>query len=147
VTRANCFNFCFFFFSFLPWLARGKPYECSFFECSDFGDISQYSDNDDWVDKIASASAEHGGCDVVFSNACLGQVFDSEQQLRTFLASVARILKPGGVFIGILDDSSQIWTRAQKTHAKNVENNTSKRLRFYFLLVYIYRSIRVQMYF
>eukprot|EP01103_Thecamoeba_quadrilineata_P010821 TRINITY_DN2442_c0_g1_i1.p1 TRINITY_DN2442_c0_g1~~TRINITY_DN2442_c0_g1_i1.p1 ORF type:complete len:170 (+),score=19.82 TRINITY_DN2442_c0_g1_i1:349-858(+) len=57
--------------------------------------------------------------DVVTCFNEVGNSFQSSLSARTFLHNAACRLKPGGLFFGILPDSSSIWYKAQKG-----QNNT-----------------------
>uniref|UniRef100_A0A0E0K5Y7 mRNA (guanine-N(7))-methyltransferase n=1 Tax=Oryza punctata TaxID=4537 RepID=A0A0E0K5Y7_ORYPU len=51
--------------------------------------------------------------------------FESEEHAQKLLNNVSSLLKPGGYFVGIIPDSSTIWTKYQK----NVEASHNKGLK------------------
>ncbi|KQJ83687.1 mRNA cap guanine-N7 methyltransferase 2 isoform X3 [Brachypodium distachyon] len=63
--------------------------------------------------------------DIVCCMQNLQLCFESEEQAKKLLNNVSSLLKPGGYFLGIIPDSSTIWTKYQK----NVEASHNKGLK------------------
>lgn len=55
-----------------------------------------------------------GTYDVVGCFEGMQRSFESEDKARTFLYNASKMLKIGGIFFGLLPDSSEIWYKSQK---------------------------------
>eukprot|EP01130_Rhizamoeba_saxonica_P016816 TRINITY_DN7846_c0_g1_i1.p1 TRINITY_DN7846_c0_g1~~TRINITY_DN7846_c0_g1_i1.p1 ORF type:complete len:266 (-),score=46.53 TRINITY_DN7846_c0_g1_i1:39-836(-) len=56
----------------------------------------------------------------------LDYILNDEESISKLFENTANILKPGGLFIGIMNDSSEIWSQAQKSHQFSRPNIKSK---------------------
>lgn len=63
--------------------------------------------------------------DIVCCMQNLQLCFETEEHAKRLLNNVSSLLKPGGYFLGIIPDSSTIWTKYQK----NVEASHNKGLK------------------
>lgn len=125
--------------------ARGKPFPCSFLENDNIFDVSEHERDDEnvdycstWVRAAKQSFGVESRCDFVFSSKALNHVFHNEATLDQFLTNIKELLRPGGTFFGVVVDSAQAWTRAQKQLAKNIETGMGNQIVDSPIFFYIY---------
>lgn len=96
------------------WENKWKPFTTEFIEL------------DPSADDFEAQLQEKGiQADIVCCMQNLQLCFESEEHAKKLLNNVSSLLKPGGYFLGIITDSSTIWTKYQK----NVEASHNKGLK------------------
>ncbi|EEC74116.1 hypothetical protein OsI_09172 [Oryza sativa Indica Group] len=87
---------------------------------------SEFIELDPSADDFEAQMQEKGiQADIVCCMQHLQLCFESEEHAQKLLNNVSSLLKPGGYFVGIIPDSSTIWTKYQK----NVEASHNKGLK------------------
>jgi len=74
-----------------------------------------------FVRTVATASLDA----VVAFDGALEDSFGSEETARAAIANVARVLRVGGTFVGVMADASRLWTLTQKTLEKSKGQSVS----------------------
>ncbi|XP_006648010.1 mRNA cap guanine-N7 methyltransferase 2 isoform X2 [Oryza brachyantha] len=93
------------------WESKRKPFTAEFIKL------------DPSADDFEAQMQEKGiQADIVCCMQHLQSCFQSEEHAQKLLNNVSSLLKPGGYFVGIIPDSSTIWTKYQK----NVEASHGK---------------------
>lgn len=112
------------------WQEREQPFTCTFIE-SQMNSLSSSSSTTTasssstttaattptWSDAVLanSESAPSLPFDALFTTQAMENAATDEATLGAWFDNASRLLRPGGVLFGILPDSSQLWSRAQKT--------------------------------
>jgi hypothetical protein len=113
------------------WTEREKPFPCHFVDAGSTLLTKESSTSTvaagphsqaptlalgDWAHALHATSdaARHIPFDAVYSSQAIENAAGDEATLAAWFDCAAQVLRPGGVLFGIVPDSAQMWSRAQK---------------------------------
>lgn len=108
------------------WEKKNKPFQAEFYQ---FDPTVQFIETIFNTEELKLEN--QGKIDCVASFCPIQQIISTQKQLEILFKNVSWLIKPGGTFIGLLPDSSAIWSRAQKKTTDKRETALSMKTDLY----------------